>query len=30
MDDVLSAVDAPVAEHLYRQAILGFCRGRTR
>jgi hypothetical protein len=31
MDDVLSAVDAPVAEHLYRQAITGgLSQGRTR
>lgn len=30
MDDVLSAVDAPVAEHMYKQAILRFLKGRTR
>lgn len=30
MDDVLSAVDAPVAEHMYREAVVGFLKGRTR
>lgn len=30
MDDCLSAVDAPVAEHLFNKAILRFLKGRTR
>ncbi|KAJ3033391.1 hypothetical protein HDV00_006388 [Rhizophlyctis rosea] len=30
MDDVLSAVDAPTAKHLFRECVLGLMGGRTR